>query len=136
MPLNCFESILPISSCIRNMTLCLLLWSIKASAIMLPTTSIQVRLTHYQITRLSSVFIVLLGLTALVNAGVPVAARQAIDLDKRNIIGRDEDYEVKYSWQKRIEWGLRNHKRLWLSNYFKDGWLRLHAGCRRGMCMT
>lgn len=46
------------------------------------------------ITRISTVFIVVLGLTALVNAGVPVAAREAIDLEKRNIIGRDEDYEV------------------------------------------
>ncbi|KAG1810383.1 uncharacterized protein HD556DRAFT_1436131 [Suillus plorans] len=46
------------------------------------------------ITRLSSVFIVLLSLMALVDAGVPVAAREAIDLDERNVIGRDEDYKV------------------------------------------
>ncbi|KAG1800124.1 hypothetical protein EV424DRAFT_1352173 [Suillus variegatus] len=66
------------------------------------------------ITRLSSVFIVLLSLMALVDAGVPVAVREAIDIDERNIIGRDEDYEVGYLWQKPIEWGLRNYKRLWL----------------------
>ncbi|KAG2052581.1 hypothetical protein BDR06DRAFT_1009434 [Suillus hirtellus] len=65
------------------------------------------------ITRLSTAVIVLLDLTALVDAGVPVAAREAIDLDKRNIIGRDV-YEVRYLWKKPIEWGLRNYKRLWL----------------------
>ncbi|KAG1800118.1 hypothetical protein EV424DRAFT_1352168 [Suillus variegatus] len=50
------------------------------------------------ITRLSIVFIVLLDLTALVNAGVPVATREAVDLDKRNIIGRDEVYEDVDEW--------------------------------------
>ncbi|KAG2143687.1 hypothetical protein DEU56DRAFT_910816 [Suillus clintonianus] len=44
--------------------------------------------------RLSTAFVVVLGLMTLVNAGTVPVARAVYDLDKRNYVARGANYEV------------------------------------------